>query len=225
MNKLATDLITSAESGKIKNSVVRYFMGENLHQYVRMTMGDTKLISGFSNWKEHIKTFLTIDWLFNTFMAGDLYLGQTLSTIDFWKDRPYSNAKEEFIKLNNNIILRDNVQKLLIKKGLIPQYVTVKYTRGIRPYFSNDTPKKGSQRFIIRGDLSKRELFTRAINLVCLCNSPEYTRSSTYRPYWKIHSVRSYKCWDYNIYTNEFYRVYIRVCNYFGIPPVIKTEI
>ena len=222
MEKLAIALVNSAESGKIKNSVVRYFMDENLHQYVRMTMGNMPLVSGFSNWKEYIKTFLTIDWLFDTFVAHDLYLGQTLSTIDFWKER--SDTKVAFSKLNNNIILRDNIQKLLIKKGLQPLYVTVRYTRNSRPYFLNDKPKKGSQRFIIRGDLSKREMFTKAINLVSLCNSPEYTRTK-FREYWKIHSVRSYPCWDYNIYTNEFYKVYMRVSSYFNVEPVIKIKL
>jgi hypothetical protein len=221
MEKLAIDIIKSAESGEIKNSVVRYFMDDNLHEYVRMTMGD-KLLSGkFSDWKEYIKTFLTIDWVFDNFVAHDLYMGQTLSTIDFWKAHPNGGGKDAFLKFNNNLILRNEIQKILVKKGLVPKYVTVKYVTYARPYFYKDKAIRGYQRFIIRGDLSIRELFTRAINKVSLCNGPEYTRSSKYRHLWKISSIRSYDCYDYNTYTNEFYKVYINVCNYYGMEPVI----
>lgn len=221
MQSLAKDLIYSATTGKMKNSVVRFFMNrDNFHEYLweYLIPGKDKYFSySFTTWKKHIPSFLTLDWLFDHYIARSMYVEQMLSVIHYQSnfthqtDNFKNNLRDALINLNNRMCLRQFLLNEFRKLGIVPMYFHLKFSRYDNKYwglFKTNHIHDG----VIRGDGTEREQYARVLS----------TFRISKRQKIKIHRIKIYKAWDVLHYQPSFTKPYMEVCEKLNVESVLQ---
>lgn len=230
MEKLAKDIVDSAISGKMKQSVLKHYRDFVYHSYVYECF--LKLPS-FSEWnKPKLKTLneilsqtLTLDMVFKLYVEGMACMNHWLPSIHWqlfnYKNEP-TGLKECFLYLHDTILLRHHIQNYMEKLGYGPKQAHITISKYQRDWFTND-PYRVKRMFIniIMGNGSIREQYEKSINTISLVNDAEYTRKY-HRNLYKIHKIRLHKTDQHRIYQQEFYKMYMECCKHWNVVPNIQ---
>lgn len=234
MQKLAKDIVDSAVSGKMKQSVLRHFRDFSYHSYVYdcylripkfMAYDKPKL----KDLNEILSKTLTVDMVSQLYVKGMACMNYFLPSIHYQLfNYKIEGIREElkkcFLYVQDTILLRYHIQEYMKKVDLYPLQANITISKYGKGYWEPFRQKILITDMIVNSK-SERECYERAINKISLVNNPEYTRTNC-RNMYKIHKIRFNKVWDSHIYPKQFYDMYIQCCNHWNIEPhlqLIKT--
>jgi hypothetical protein len=208
--KLAKDIIQSATSGKIKKSVVRFFIQYFDSIYLGYDVSIHDYYTLKKN-KESIQKFLTIDWIFNCFVSADYGISRRLSNMYHWvttgREYHYDRRPGDYIacfdQLNDLIKFRKILCDELFKITGPPKTVIIKMSE---------------YRYSWNGKITKRRKYTQ--------KSTAYGESfreiahkviPKRKDKWKIHSIKIYNSTDWFTYSSAQYKAWLEICEITGI--------
>lgn len=229
MEKLAKDIVDSAISGKMKQSVLKHYRDFVYHSYVY----DFYLkIPSFTEWnKPKLKTLneilsqtLTLDVAFKLYVEGMACMNYWLPSIH-WQLFNYKNEltglKECFMYLHDTVLLRHHIQNYMEKLGYGPLQANITISKYGDKWYRDPFRQKYTLNNLIISKGQEREQYLRAINTISLVNDAEYTRKY-HRNQYKIHKIRLHKTDQHRIYPQEFYKMYMECCKHWNVVPNIQ---